>query len=160
MIGLDTHVLARYYVASPDAPSQQQSLLARQLIESGKPLFVCKSVVLELEWVLRGYYKSSVAEVVTVLRHLLALPNAELEDRVAVAQATQALADGFDFADALHHASYRLCASMATFDDRRFAREASAQRWKQAFKLLVATVKPSSLPVSSQECAQSGGCCV
>ena len=136
MIGLDTNVLVRYYVASPDPPSQQQSQLARQLIESGKPLLVCKSVVLELEWMLRGYYKSPVADVVTVLRHLLALPNAELEDRVAVTQATQALASGFDFADALHHASYRLCDSMATFDDERFARKAMAQRWKPAVKVL------------------------
>ena len=136
MIGLDTNVLARYYVASPDAPSQQQSQFARQLIESGKPLLVCKSVVLELEWVLRGYYKSPVADVVTVLRHLLALPNVELEDRVAVTQATQALAGGFDFADALHHASYRLCVSMVTFDDKRFARNAMAQRWKPAVKVL------------------------
>jgi predicted nucleic-acid-binding protein len=136
MIGLDTNVLARYYVASPDAPSQQQSQLARQLIESGKQLQVCKSVVFELEWVLRGYYKSPVAGVLTVLRHLLALPNVELEDRVAVTQATQALADGFDFADALHHASYRLCASVATFNDKRFARKATAQKWKPAVKVL------------------------
>lgn len=136
MIGLDTNVLARYYVASPDAPSQQQSQLARQLIESGKQLMVCKSVVLELEWMLRGYYKSPVADILTVLRHLLALPNVELEDRVAVTQATQALADGFDFADALQHASYRLCASVATFDDKGFARKATAQKWKPSVKVL------------------------
>ena len=55
MIGLDTNVLARYYVASADAPSQQQGVLARKLIESGKRLYLSKSVVLELEWVLRGY---------------------------------------------------------------------------------------------------------
>ena len=29
MIGLDTNVLARYYVVSSDVPSQQQSTLAR-----------------------------------------------------------------------------------------------------------------------------------
>jgi hypothetical protein len=29
---------------------------------------------------------------------------------------------GIDFADALHHASYRSCDSVATFDDRKFAR--------------------------------------
>ena len=136
MIGLDTHVLARYYVASPDAPSQQQSQLARELIESGKPLQVCKSVVLELEWVLRGYYKSPVADVLAVLQHLLAMPNVDFEDRVAVANATQALADGFDFADALHHASYRLCTSVATFDDKRFARKATAHQWKPAVKVV------------------------
>jgi len=31
---------------------------------------------------------------------------------------------GVDFADALHHASYKACASVATFDDRKFARSA------------------------------------
>lgn len=137
MIGLDTNVLARYYVASNDAPSQQQSKLARKLIESGKRLYVSKSVVLELEWVLRGYYKSPSADVLTVLRHLQALPNVEIEDRLGVEQAIDALADGFDFADALHHASYRQCASIATFDDRKFARRAAARGWKPLVKVLV-----------------------
>jgi predicted nucleic-acid-binding protein len=136
MIGLDTNVLARYYVASTDAPSQKQSAAARKLLESGKSLFVSKSVVLELEWVLRGYYKSSVEDVLTVLLHLLALPNVEIEDRVAVELAAAALGDGFDFADALHHASARHCTSMVTFDDKKFARRATSQGWKPPVKLL------------------------
>ena len=136
MIGLDTNVLARYYVASSDAPSQKQSLAARKLLDSGKSLFVCKSVVLELEWVLRGYYKSPPKDVLTVLLHLLALPNVEIEDRVAVELAAAALGDGFDFADALHHASSRHCASMATFDDKKFAKRASAKAWKPPVKSL------------------------
>ena len=137
MIGLDTNVLARYYVASADAPSQQQGVLARKLIESGKRLYVSKSVVLELEWVLRGYYKSTTTDVLTVLRHLQAVPNVEIEDRLGVEQAIDALVDGFDFADALHHASYRQCSSVATFDDRKFARRAAARGWKPAVKVLV-----------------------
>lgn len=136
MIGLDTNVLARYYVASPDAPTQQQSALARDLIESGKRLFVSKSVVLELEWVLRGYYKSSVVDVLTVLRHLQSLPNVDIEDRVAVDAAIDALADGFDFADGLHHASCRLCSQVATLDDRKFARRANAKEWKPLVRVL------------------------
>jgi predicted nucleic-acid-binding protein len=136
MIGIDTNVLARYYVASPDAASQQQSALARKLIESGKALFVSKSVVLELEWVLRGYYKSPVVDVLNVLQHLLAVPNMEFEDRIAIQLAVAALAEGFDFADALHHASCRQCASFATFDDRKFARRASARGWKPPVKKL------------------------
>ena len=137
MIGLDTNALARYYVVSPDAPSQQQGALARKLIESGKRLYVSKSVVLELEWVLRGYYKSPDVDVLTVMRHLQALPNVEIEDRVAVELAVDALADGFDFADALHHASYRLCTSVATFDDRKFARRATVRAWKPPVRVLV-----------------------
>ena len=136
MIGLDTNVLARYYVASSDAPSQKQSAAAKKLLESGKLLFVSKTVVLELEWVLRGYYKSPPEDVLTVLAHLLAMPHVEVEDRVAVELATVALRDGFDFADALHHASARHCTSMATFDDKRFAKRATQKGWKPSVKLI------------------------
>lgn len=137
MIGLDTNVLARYYVASSDAPSQKQSVAAKKLLESGKSLFVSKSVVLELEWVLRGYYKSPPKDVLIVLEHLLAMPHVEVEDRVAVELAIEALGDGFDFADALHHASARHCTSMATFDDKKFAGRATAKGWKPPVKLVV-----------------------
>ncbi len=137
MIGLDTNVLARYYVSSSDAPSQGQGALARKLIESGKRLYVSKSVVLELEWVLRGYYKSPLADALSVLRHLQVLPNVEVEDRLGVELAVNALADGFDFADALHHVSYRQCTSVATFDDRKFARRAGALGSKPLVKVLV-----------------------
>jgi len=34
------------------------------------------------------------------------------------------LEDGLDFADALHHASYKACEAMASFDDKKFARRA------------------------------------
>ena len=136
MIGLDTNVLARYYVASPDVPTQLQSALARQLIESGKQLMVSKSVLLELEWVLRGYYKCPHEDVVTVMRHLQALPNVEFEDRLAVDWAIDALIEGFDFADAMHHASYRQCAQVATFDDRKFARRAISRGWKPPVSVL------------------------
>ncbi len=136
MIALDTNVLARYYVASGDAPSQRQSSAAQQLLESGKLLFVGKTVVLELEWVLRGYYKSPPKDVLRVLTHLLAMPNMTVEDRPAVELAVAALGDGFDFADALHHASARHCASLATFDDKRFARRAASKGWKPAVKLV------------------------
>jgi predicted nucleic-acid-binding protein len=99
-------------------------------------LFVSKTVVLELEWVLRGYYKSPPQDVLAVLTHLLGMPNLQVEDRVAVELATAALGDGFDFADALHHASSRHCSSVATFDDKKFARRASAKGWKPPVKLL------------------------
>jgi len=136
MIALDTNVLARYYVASSDAPSQAQSAAARKLMESGKSLFASKSVLLELEWVLRGYYKSPPKDVLIVLKHLLAMPHVDMEDRVAVELAVAALSDGFDFADALHHASARHCTSMATFDDKKFAKRATARGWKPPVKVV------------------------
>lgn len=125
MIGLDTNVLARYYVQDEsDAEAQRQHEAARHLIESGEPLMVSKSVLLELEWVMRGYYGFATAEIASAMRHLLALPHVTMEDRATVEQALSHTAAGLDFTDALHLASYRECATMASFDDRGFARRA------------------------------------
>lgn len=125
MIGLDTNVLARYYIEDEDdKEATQQRLAAQRLIEAGKPLLVCKTAMLELEWVMRGYYHFEPAEIVTVFKHLLTLPQVTLEDRDAVEQAIANFEQGLDFADALHHASYRDCEVMASFDDKKFARRA------------------------------------
>ncbi len=123
--GLDTNVLARYYVEDQsDAPAQRQRVAAQALIEGGQPLAVAKTVLLELEWVLRGYYAVPPTDVVRVLRHLLGLAHVRVEDRSAVETAVALVERGLDFADALHHASYRDCDAMASFDDKRFARRA------------------------------------
>ncbi|MDP1691754.1 MAG: type II toxin-antitoxin system VapC family toxin [Burkholderiaceae bacterium] len=125
MIGLDTNVLARYYIDDDaDAQAQRQRLAARRLIESGQPLMVSKSVILELESVMRGYYSFAQAELASVMRHLLEQAHIAVEDRDAVEQALSNCEAGVDFADALHHASYKSCGSVATFDDRKFARRA------------------------------------
>jgi predicted nucleic-acid-binding protein len=125
MIGLDTNVLARYYIeAKADAEAARQRIAARRLLESGRPLMVCKTVILEFEWVMRGYYGFAQIEAASVLRHLLALPHVTVEDRATVEQALSNWDAGIDLADALHHASYRTCVSMASFDDRKFGRRA------------------------------------
>lgn len=123
MIGLDTNVLARYYIADEaDAEATREHEAAARLMESGKPLMVCKTVLLEFEWVMRGYYGLAAEEIRAVMHHLLALPQITVEDREAVAQALSHCDAGLDLADALHHASYRRCASMASFDDKKFVR--------------------------------------
>jgi len=124
MIGLDTNVLARYYVEdAADAEADRQREVARRLIESGSPLAVCKTVLLELEWVMRGYYRFAREEVAGIYRHLLSMPNLEVEDKIAVSRALEHYEVGLDFADALHHASYRDCDTMVTFDDRKLSRK-------------------------------------
>ena len=124
MIGLDTNVLARYFVheTDADAATERQRLAAKALLESGQPLFLPKTVALELEWVLRGYYGFAVEAVLQVFAVLLAHPCLTLEDRPALEQAIAGLEAGLDFADALHHASCRDCEAMASFDERGFAR--------------------------------------
>jgi predicted nucleic-acid-binding protein len=125
MIGLDTNILARHYVEDEsDAEAVSQHQAARRLMESGQPLMVSKSVVLEFEWVLRGYYGFRPEKVNEVIGRLLSVPRITIEDREAVEYALSLAESGFDFADALHHASYRDCSEMASFDDRKFARRA------------------------------------
>jgi predicted nucleic-acid-binding protein len=124
VIGVDTNVLARYYVAEDDADvaTERQRRAARDLIESGQPLFLAKTVALELEWVLRGYYGFPVEQVLQVFDHLLALPGLTAEDRPALEQAVAGVRRGLDFADALHHASCRSCEAMVSVDERGFVR--------------------------------------
>ena len=124
MIGLDTNVFARYYIDDDaDAEAQRQRSAARRLIESGQPLMVCQSVILELEWTMRGYYGFAPGSG-GFMRHLLEQAHITVEDRASVEQAWSNFGAGIDFADALHHTSYRSCASVASFDDRKFARRA------------------------------------
>ncbi|SEH08002.1 type II toxin-antitoxin system VapC family toxin [Candidatus Venteria ishoeyi] len=126
MIGLDTNVLARYYIQDEsDEEAQKQHEIARYLIMSGKPLMVCKTVILELEWVMRGYYDFNCTEIATVFRHLLSLSHIVVEDKAGVAQAVFACEQGLDFADALHHTGYQDCTEMVSFDDRKFIRHAT-----------------------------------
>ena len=132
LTALDTNVLARYYVQAEeaDAATTAQCSQARALLESGKPLFVATTVALELEWVLRGFYKLKPKTVAEVLMHLLAMPHLQVQDRQALQSACDALSQGFDFADALHHASSRHCEAFATFDTKGFAKRASAHAWE------------------------------
>ena len=128
MIGLDTHILVRYYISDDaDAEATRQREAARRLMDGGELLMLCKTVLLEFEWVMRGYYRFDRAQVQTVLRHLLAMPQLTIENNMQVQQAVKLHADGFDLADALHHASYGECERLASFDDRGFTRRAKRQ---------------------------------
>lgn len=126
MLALDTNVLARYYVREEGASrtTLAQAEAARRVIEGGDELFVAKTVLLELEWVMRGVYGLGRKDVVRALDHLLGLANIRIEDRAAVEAALANLRAGFDFADALHHASSRACIALLSFDIRRFAKRA------------------------------------
>lgn len=124
MIGVDTNVLARYFVEeeSSDAATQAQRQAPRQQIESGQDLFLPKTVALELESVLRGDYGFAAEQVLLVFEQLLHHPCLQLEDRPALEQAVAGLRSGLDFADALHPASCKGCEAVASFDDRGSAR--------------------------------------
>jgi len=97
MTGLDTNVLARYCIEdTTDAEAELQRDAARRLIESGQALMISKTVLLELEWLMRGYYRLASSDIQAVCEHVLALPPASIEDRGAVAQAVANMAAGWD----------------------------------------------------------------
>ncbi len=126
MIGLDTNVLARFYVDDPnDAEATKQRPLAKKVLSESKQLFVPLTVVLELEWVLRAFYGFAAQDFIRVMEHLLGLANVSVEEWPRVVDALAWHGEWLDFADALHLQASRHCDAFYSFDDRRFARRAN-----------------------------------
>ena len=124
MRALDTNVLARFFVDDADdaqAVKQRPAAIAALSERS----FVSVTVLLELEWVLRGFYELPTRDIAGVLRALASIRHITLEDRDAVLMAVEAFDKGIDFADALHVARSSRASEFATFD-RRLARRAAA----------------------------------
>ena len=125
MIAVDTNILARFYVDDPGDPeAARQRPIARAIMTNSPSLFVPLTVVLELEWVLRAFYRFEPAQIVRVLEHLLGLGHVNTEESDRVAAALPLAADGMNFADALHLTGSQHCEALYTFDDRRFASRA------------------------------------
>lgn len=120
MIAVDTNVLARFYCDDPaDPEARRQRPAARRLVLGSTALFVPLTVVLELEWVMRGFYDVEPAAVCDALEHLLGMPHVTVERWEAVKDAIDLhRRRGVDFADALHCASSRGCEAFASFDKR------------------------------------------
>jgi predicted nucleic-acid-binding protein len=87
-------------------------------------VFVPLTVILELEWVLRAFYGFADEDFVRVVKHLLGLPNVNVEEWSRIADALAWHTEGLDFADALHLLASSHCTEFMSFDDRRFARRA------------------------------------
>ena len=123
MIGIDTNILARFYVNDPNDPeAEQQRNLAYKIFTESARLFVPLTVILELEWVLRAFYGFQREDFARVIRHLLGLEHVLVESWERVDLALQWHLQGLDFADALHLAASRECQSFVSFDDKRFAK--------------------------------------
>lgn len=119
MRGVDTNILARYYLQD----DRKQSGIATAVLAAGD-VFIPKTVMLELEWVLRAVAEQPAEKVLACLTHLVSLPGVTVEDREQIESAIQHCTSGVDFADALHLAAGRDCTELLTFDDKGFARRA------------------------------------
>lgn len=125
MIAVDTNILARFYCDDPDDPeAARQRPAARRTMLGDEPLFVAVTVVLELEWVMRGFYGLPPAAFCAAADHLLGMPQVTVDRWEAVKDAVDLHRGGFDFADALHLACSAHCGRFVTFDDRGLARRA------------------------------------
>jgi predicted nucleic acid-binding protein len=120
MLAIDTNLIVRYLTG--DHP--EQSATAQALIDN-EDVFVCTTVLLETEWVLRSVYDYAPAQLAKALAAFAGLPGVSLEDPVLADKALDWTRRGMDFADALHLAKAGGCDAFATFD-QRFAAVANA----------------------------------
>ncbi len=121
MKSLDTNVLARFFIDDADDAQTARQRPAAMAALAERSL-VSVTVLLELEWVMRGFYALPTGDVARVLRALTSLEHVTIEDRDAVLRALDAFDQGLDFADALHLARSGRAAAFVTFDQRLFRR--------------------------------------
>ena len=135
MRALDTNVLARFFIDDADdaQAAKQRPAAVAALSERS---FVSVTVLLELEWVMRGFYELPKRDISRVLRALASIEHITLEDRDAVLVAIDAYDRGLDFADALHIACSSRAAGFATFD-RQLAKRAKSLAMTPHVELLV-----------------------
>lgn len=125
MIAVDTNILARFYCDDPDDPeAATQRPRARRLMVESAAVFVPLTVILELEWVMRGFYEVDPEAFCRTIEHLLGMPHVTVERWEAVNDAVVLHRKGLDFADALHWACSKRCTRLETLDDQRFSRRA------------------------------------
>jgi predicted nucleic-acid-binding protein len=125
MIAVDTSILARFYCDDPDDPeAARQRPLARRIMVESESIFVPLTVILEFEWVMRGFYEAEPGPFCDAIAHLLGMRHVTVERWEAVSDAVNLHRRGLAFADALHWASSASCSQFMSFDDRRFVRRA------------------------------------
>ena len=123
MIAVDTNILARFYCDDPeDTEAKRQRPIARRVMVESSSVFVPLTVMLEFEWVMRGFYETGPEAFCYAVEHLLGMPHVTVERWQAVKDALDLHRRGLDFADALHWVSSVACERLVTFDDRGFAR--------------------------------------
>ena len=132
---LDTNVLARFFIDdNDDAQAAKQRPAAIEALSERS--FVSVTVLLELEWVMRGFYELPTREISRVLRALASIEHVTLEDRDAVLVSIAALDGGIDFSDALHVARSSRASGFATFD-RQLAKRAKGLALAPPVELLI-----------------------
>jgi predicted nucleic-acid-binding protein len=151
VIAVDTNVLVRLIV-DDDADQVRR---ARALITGQDRIFVSRTVVLEVGWILASRrYQLARETIVAALRALLEVSNFEVEDLDAVVLAIKWYEKGMDFGDAMHLASTERLGAFATFD-RGLHRTAAPARCRARALPLRPTRPSESCRCASSACRPS-----
>ena len=126
MKAIDTNVLARFFIDDADDPEAMKQRPAATAAMSAK-VYVPLTVMLEFEWVMRGFYALPRKDIERVFEALCGLENVQIENRSSVLAALNGYQRGLDFADALHLASAASCTALLSFD-RRLKKMATTRR--------------------------------
>lgn len=120
MLAIDSNIIVRYLTG--DHP--KQSAAAKALID-GKDVFVCTTVLMETEWVLRSVYGFPADRIAKAFIAFGGLARVTLENARRVAKALAWMQAGIDFADALHLSAAEDCETFMSFD-QSFAKKANS----------------------------------
>lgn len=112
MIALDTNVWIRY--VTNDDPAQAKKAL--ELLRTSQDVLLPKTVLLEIEWVLRAVYGLEAQSIERAMLQILGLANVTAETPEQIAFALDLYRRGVDFADALHLAGSGDVEAFYTFD--------------------------------------------
>jgi predicted nucleic-acid-binding protein len=119
MLAVDSNVIVRYLTRDDPEPYAKASALI-----GSEDVYVCTTVLLETEWVLRRGYRFTRERIITALVAFAGQPRVTLEDATLAAKALDWAHSGMDFADALHLARAEGCEAFVSFD-RLFAAAAN-----------------------------------
>jgi predicted nucleic-acid-binding protein len=117
VLAIDTDIIVRYLTR--DDPAQAEKAAA---VINSNDVFVCTTVMLEAEWVLRSAYGFEPSRIATALTAFAGLEYVNLEDPTRTAEALKRMTRGMDFADALHLAAADGCTAFVSFDRRLIRR--------------------------------------
>lgn len=80
MKAIDTNILARFFIDDPDdEQARNQQIHAIRILS--QPVFVPITVILEFEWVMRGFYKLDRQTIYTVYQTLLGFQHVNIENK-------------------------------------------------------------------------------
>jgi predicted nucleic-acid-binding protein len=137
MIAVDTNVVVRLLTKDDEIQFQHSLKLFQE-----QNIFICDTVILEVEWILRFAYKFTPEQICQAFRKLFGLPNTYISDinaitlrvRCAIAKVLEWHEVGLDFADAFHLGQSQHCSELYTFDQKfyRKAQDLSDCQLKQA----------------------------